>query len=171
MAFFFRRGSGFAGDAKVILDELEAIRVRQNGHLTPQGVVDHARMGGPLNPLFEWNDAIAADKYRLHTARRLIRAVYIEINGGSSVDAVPVFIHVRDQDEPYYQNISVATKAEFDMALDGIKKKITELQKSVFEIQAISKTAQQKRTAAKLKQHTTTFVQNVNKVLPKGKKK
>lgn len=55
--------------------ELMAIR-EEYGALTPANIVEAARDDGhPLHHRFEWDDAIAGEKYRLQQARQLIRVV------------------------------------------------------------------------------------------------
>lgn len=55
--------------------ELLAVRERY-GDLTPANVVDAARdEDHPLHGRFEWDDAVAGEKYRLAQARQLIRVV------------------------------------------------------------------------------------------------
>lgn len=55
--------------------ELAAIR-KQYGTLTPANVVDAARdENHPLHHRFEWDDTVAAEKYRLVQARQLIRVL------------------------------------------------------------------------------------------------
>jgi hypothetical protein len=58
---------------------------KQNGGvLLPQDVVNAARPAtSPLHQFFEWNNGRAAEKWRLHEARNLIRVVVdvLEVNG------------------------------------------------------------------------------------------
>ena len=55
--------------------ELLAIR-SEYGQLTPANVVEAARAEDhPLHSRFEWDDGMAAEKYRLNQARQLIRVV------------------------------------------------------------------------------------------------
>lgn len=55
--------------------ELLAIR-EQYGQLTPANVVEAARAEDhPLHSRFEWDNDVAAEKYRLNQARQLIRVV------------------------------------------------------------------------------------------------
>ncbi len=50
----------------------------QRGTLTPQIVLDEARdPSHPLHHRFEWNDAVAAEKYRREQAHELIKSVKI----------------------------------------------------------------------------------------------
>jgi len=59
---------------QTILQEL----YEQRGKLTASIVLEEARdPGHPLHSRFEWNDSVAAEKYRLEQARELIRKVKI----------------------------------------------------------------------------------------------
>jgi hypothetical protein len=59
---------------KAIANELERIRRANGGLLRPEDVVAAARpRGSLLHGQFEWDDARAADEYRLWQARQLIR--------------------------------------------------------------------------------------------------
>lgn len=59
---------------------------RDNGRLMPQDVVNAARnRRSPLNPFFEWDDSVAAQRYRLQQASLLIRRVRVEV----TVNQVP----------------------------------------------------------------------------------
>lgn len=59
-----------------LIAELNAIR-DDAGELTPRVVVDVAAdPNHPLHSRFEWDDAIAGDKYRLEQARHLLRVTY-----------------------------------------------------------------------------------------------
>lgn len=58
-------------------DHLTAI-YREHGALTPRLVVDAARdPEHPLHDRFEWDDALAGEKYREQQARALIRTVKV----------------------------------------------------------------------------------------------
>jgi len=65
------------GSANVAGRELDRIRVAHNG-LRPADVVDESRPeDAPLHPVFEWQDPIAAERWREHQARDLIRQVVV----------------------------------------------------------------------------------------------
>ena len=58
-------------------DEIQAIHDRY-GRLTPELVLKEARSPDhPLHNRFEWNDAVASERYRLDQARGLIRKVRV----------------------------------------------------------------------------------------------
>lgn len=72
------------------IDELEAIRTKaQDGLLRAKDVVDFARSNpdSKLHAHFEWDDSVAAEEFRLHQARGLIRAV---ITFQPATDGTPV---------------------------------------------------------------------------------
>jgi len=62
-------------------DHLQAIR-DEHGTLTPALVVDLARdPEHPLHSRFEWDDSVAAEKWRLEQAGQLLRVTYKPIPG------------------------------------------------------------------------------------------
>jgi hypothetical protein len=89
----WKRGSRFTGSAEGAYKELEAVR-KEVGHITAAAVVERARpKRNPLHRHFEWDDAIAGEKYRLHQARKLshsIEVIYAESPKSSPVKAYSV---------------------------------------------------------------------------------
>ncbi len=59
-----------------LIDHLQAIR-DEHGSLTPALVVDAARdPEHPLHSRFEWDDTIAAEKWRIEQASQLLRVTF-----------------------------------------------------------------------------------------------
>lgn len=57
--------------------EFEQIE-KENGYITPEAVVDRARPeDSVMHKLFEWNDSIAAEKYRTQQAGCIIGALIV----------------------------------------------------------------------------------------------
>lgn len=81
MTMVYRFGDsrgGFGVPAQVAGERLAALRDEKGDGFTPRDVVDDARPDdAPLHPVFEWNDAVAADEFRLTQARFLIRSVVL----------------------------------------------------------------------------------------------
>lgn len=77
------------------LEALRAIADRNCGMITPGQVVDEARdPASVLHGSFEWDDTVAAEKYRVIQAQKLIRAFVVTIErGGEKIDA-PAFVGV-----------------------------------------------------------------------------
>lgn len=52
--------------------------IASNGELTPKALVDASRPeDAPLHPAFEWNDAVAAERYRETQAQYIIRHIEV----------------------------------------------------------------------------------------------
>ena len=60
---------------------LNKLSEKHNGRLKPQYVVDEARSSSsPLHDYFDWDDSVAAEKYRIYQARNLINHITVEIS-------------------------------------------------------------------------------------------
>lgn len=90
-------------DAQAAGEELERIRVKNNGRLESEMVVEAARKKtSPLHPAFEWNDAAAADAYRVEQAKYLIRSIEVIVEADANSRPVRAFVSVvRDEDRSY----------------------------------------------------------------------
>lgn len=83
-------------DPQTFGEALAAIAANADGHLTPADVVETARSDNhPLHPHFEWNDAVAAESYRLDQARSIIRMVRV-IDDTSNDGTTRAFLSVKD---------------------------------------------------------------------------
>lgn len=73
--------SGYRGPRSLGADLVhgELVRIKEShGDLTARAVVDEsAPPEAVLHPVFEWDDARAADEFRLYQARHLIKAVQV----------------------------------------------------------------------------------------------
>lgn len=103
--------------AAEVLKELE-----RDGRLFPADVVERARdEDSPLHSHFEWDNNEAADKYRLHQARALIRTVKLMV----TVHDVPVSVsyYVRDPEadakQAGYRSV-ISLRSEEDTARAAI---------------------------------------------------
>lgn len=76
VAYRYKNGRSFGVPAQVAGQRLDAIRLTNEGRLTPSDVVnDAADPDSPLHNVFDWDDASAARSHREHRARQLIAAV------------------------------------------------------------------------------------------------
>lgn len=113
-------------DPQKIGAALAKIMDQQQGRLTPPAVVDAARdTRHPLHKHFEWDNAVAAESYRLEQARALIRCV--NIVGDEKDEPAPAFLSVADKGGTSYRALaevldsaelqaSVLAAAERDLA-------------------------------------------------------
>jgi len=62
--------------AEVVGAELDDLRAKNDGRINAQQVVDASRPEeAPMHPMFEWQDEVAAEAYRRHQARTIVRAI------------------------------------------------------------------------------------------------
>lgn len=78
--FTARKGAMFGNEkAQIYGDSLWKLKY-QEGKLTPEMVVNNARAEkSPLHDFFEWEDTIAAEKYRKWQARHLIGSITTKV--------------------------------------------------------------------------------------------
>lgn len=78
-------------DAETVQTELSRIADSNGGVLDPQMVVNESRSeSAPLHRLFEWDDTVAAEKYRVVQARFIIRNQIVEEDDTPTVRS---FVH------------------------------------------------------------------------------
>jgi len=79
----------------IIAAELRRIANDNDGILKPEAVVEAARpKGSPLHTQFDWNNTEAAEKWRIHQARNLIRVTveWLNIPGKSEPVEIRPFV-------------------------------------------------------------------------------
>lgn len=75
MIYKFSAGYRLKTDAQVVGEHLDNLE-KQHGHLDSTLVLEDARnVDSPIHEEFEWNDTVAADKYRDTQAQYIIRSV------------------------------------------------------------------------------------------------
>jgi hypothetical protein len=90
-------------DPQLIGEALDAIRISTGGSLHPQNVVAEARNPrSVLHPHFEWNDAKAAEAFRVDQARALIRSIRV-IDEAADDRPRPAFLSIRADDGVGYR--------------------------------------------------------------------
>lgn len=78
MIYQWKDGSRKPGSAQTVGEALDRVRTANEGRLAPRDVVVAAqKSGSPLHRYFEWQDNIAATKYRDGEARELIRSLVV----------------------------------------------------------------------------------------------
>ena len=104
MVYQWKAGTQHKLDAQIAGEELERIRVRQNGRLDPKDVVEASRpASAPLHDSFEWDDAKAGAAWRENQAGAIIRHIAVVLEKSDTTE-VPIraFVSVkRDEDRSY----------------------------------------------------------------------
>lgn len=96
-------------DPQVAGETLQEI-AKRDGLIKPQTVVDESRpRKAPLHSYFEWNDATAAEQYRLDQASKLIRCVRVvsEAPGETELTLHRPYIHIDSVAESGYYPTAV----------------------------------------------------------------
>lgn len=82
-------------------EELNRI-YQERGSLNPSDIVEESKdENAPLHPCFEWNDSIAANKYREGQAATIVRAIITEPDiATGTTEEVRAFVHVQETYRP-----------------------------------------------------------------------
>jgi hypothetical protein len=134
--YVFKDGSRISGvKPQVVGDELDRIN-NKHGALRPADIVDESRPDdAALHPAFEWNDEIAAEEWRIHTARNIIRSVQVitEENNHQTV-----YVNVKQSNgERNYQPMSVVVNSPdlYAMAVYQFQQRINAAKESLAELE------------------------------------
>lgn len=86
----------------------------KHGELTSKNVLDSARpIKSPIHRLFEWDDTVAAEKYRLEQASCLIRNLTVEIEDENKEPLeLRAYVNVTDEKSGKYINIESAFQSD-----------------------------------------------------------
>lgn len=91
---------------------------KEHGSLSKENLLDSARNeDDELHRLFEWNDGIAAEKYRLHQAGQVLSSLKVSVINEDMQDDTPkqikAFVQVtRDNHRAVYMNARAALSTE-----------------------------------------------------------
>ncbi len=174
MVYKFKRTSGFSGNAEATFNALEEVREQNEGQLKPYAIVDAARpVDSPLHRHFEWSDSKAAENWRSHTARRLVRAVIVKPEKDTPEDNPAThraYISVQsvavegEERVRYYQNINDATQDEFDSAIEQFRSKVAQLRASLRQVERHAKTDHQMTIVSHLAEKTRQIESVVSRI-------
>lgn len=103
MVYQWKPESRIKIDAQKAGEEMERIRVRNNGRLDIHALVKAAKAkASPFHEHFDWDDKIAADKHRLQQASHLIVCIEVMIEEQPESKPIRAFVSVvRDADRSY----------------------------------------------------------------------
>ena len=138
-------GTGFRGNAEAVYHEIQTL----GNSYTPDDIVELAKdESTELHKCFEWDDTIAAEKWRKHTARLICCSLQVVVEKEEKEPVTyrliqidrseqaykPVMMTVRNDDE--YGRLLKQAKLELK-AFKERYKKITELETVIDEIDRI----------------------------------
>lgn len=89
-------------------EELERIE-REHGNITPELVLDASREeSAPLHECFEWDNDVAAEKYRISQAGHIIQNLIVTNIEGHNTPPVRAFVNVGTKQKGEFVGISIA---------------------------------------------------------------
>lgn len=99
-------------DPDLAVQELERIE-SVYGVLSAEHLLNESRSPGAiLHPLFEWQEDVAAEKFRLQQARFIINNVQVKIIKDGNISSIPVYEIVTINGDRGYKNIQVMTEGD-----------------------------------------------------------
>jgi hypothetical protein len=102
--FTWKKGSVVKLDAQSTGEYLYSLA--EKGDLTADIVLEDAKnKDSPLHSFFDWNNKVAAEKWRHTQAAYLLRSVEVKL--GEDTEPIRAFAHIR-LDEPVYSTIITA---------------------------------------------------------------
>jgi len=118
------------------------------GKLTAKNLLKHSEdPKSPLHDMFEWNNSIAANRYRLEQAGKLINSVDIIVVSDGETREIGAYEIVRTDDGNAYKNISTFTISDVDQlkektkeAINGLTKKLrvySRFKEITFDLEAV----------------------------------
>lgn len=100
--------------------------LESQGRLTPREVVDASRPeDAPLHAAFEWDDAVAAERYRETQASYIIRSIEVVLEGSSKPTRKFVSLAVSDGGREYREiNRVLSIRSERELLLEQAKREL-----------------------------------------------
>ena len=123
--YTLRAGSRLTIDPQVCGEYIEAIRLANDGRITPYMLVANAAdPASPLHKAFEWDDGEAAHRYRIDQARTVLQVIVTITPSESNTPIVTqAFVHIAEP-EHYYTSQIVA------MSDDDLRRQVIEQAKA-----------------------------------------
>jgi hypothetical protein len=112
-------------DAEKAVQELERINA-VFGMLTPELIVDAARdKNNPLHSLFDWNDTVAAEKWRMQQARTVLNNIEVTVISNGEIRNISVYeVTTKAQG---YKNIVCFDKSDVEFVKNQILRDLSYL--------------------------------------------
>ena len=108
MIYQLKTGARLPVKAQVAGEECE--RLQKEGRLTPENLVDESRPDdAPLHKCFEWDDTVAAERYREDQARFIIRSIEVVVEQHN--EPTRAFVPVVSETKHQYESIDVVLRS------------------------------------------------------------
>lgn len=137
------KGTRYPADANAVGQALATLE-KQHGKIKPRHLVELATPNdSPLHQLFEWDNTKAADAYRTHQARNVIRCIEVVVTQrprkgqAVTVATVPTRAYPHVPSENGYLSIEKVARDEtrFQSALFAIEGKVAGLNRLIADLE------------------------------------
>lgn len=126
--YAWKHGKGNGVSAQVAGEVMEKIE-RRDGQVTKEAFLEESRPeDSPTHNLFEWDDTIAAEQYRLHQSQLAILDIVVTIEKDETKQKAPAFVNVVVRNEKAKYNsvdIVMADEEKRKMALKNAFAELT----------------------------------------------
>jgi hypothetical protein len=129
---------------EITKEVIEEIRDLENkkGQITPVAVLDAARdESSSLHAFFQWDDSVAAEKYRIDQARTLIVRVQIMITVEHTTIKAPTYVRDPTQDSSlsgYVTTIRVKEQNKMGVVRDEVSRIAGNIERSIAVVKAMN---------------------------------
>lgn len=124
-------------DAIKELERIESVY----GTLSPERILNESRDDSAvLHPLFEWEDDLAAEKFRIHQARFILNNIHVKIIKDGSSSSFPVYEVVNINSERRYRSIEVMTQSDIEQVKKATLKDLASIKNKLEAYENFSQT-------------------------------
>ena len=129
--------------AQVVGEHFEQLE-KQQGHITPKIVLESARSEkSVIHSCFEWNDGVAAEKYRETQAGSLIRNLTVKMveTGEKQTEPVRAYVSIKQSDSSEFISLRNVLKDDelTQKMLEQAKNELNAFAKKYSTLQELSK--------------------------------
>lgn len=135
MVYAWKLKGLYSQDAQLVGSELERI-FATHGSLDPATIVSESvDEAAPLHPLFEWNNDAAAEKYRQHQARQIVRSIVTVSESPSGPVETRAFVRTQVTYEPL--NIAMQSQDKVEYLLQRAMMELHDFQRRYDSLEAL----------------------------------
>lgn len=132
------KGSHFKTDANIakgVMDQLAS-----EGRLTPADLVEASRAeDAPLHDEFEWNDSIAAEKWREQTGRVMIASIQVTVEKEETKLPVRAYFNIEHKSAEYIPTeVIFSDEAKKERLLDIAKRELQSFRTKYFTLSELA---------------------------------
>ena len=129
-SYRWKDGFHYQTSAEVVGEVVDQIEAR-DGEITKEAFLEESRPEeAPTHQMFEWDDSVAAEAYRLEQSRHIITCLQIVIEDDKQEKtSVPAVLNIASERKAVYQNIVTVLSNEEsrDLVLNRLQREVDQL--------------------------------------------